>query len=188
MINYPNGKRQQKQKFIPANLGMDFEVDINLSNSYYLEKNVAIIHKKPTPIQIVQVNYPSRNKAKITEAYFKTPSTTDYNGVYKGKYLDFDAKVTSSKTSFPYSNFHNHQIKHLINIEKHGGLGFFLIKWKVYDEIYLIKINDLMNYINSNTRKSIPYEDFKKISFPIKKGYLPRINYLETIDIAYNLK
>ena len=30
-----------------------------------------------TPIQIVKVNYPSRCEAVITEAYYKTPSTTD---------------------------------------------------------------------------------------------------------------
>ena len=49
---------------------------------------MAVIHKKPTPVQIVNVHYPMRSKAVINEAYFRTPSTTDYNGIYNGHYLD----------------------------------------------------------------------------------------------------
>ena len=41
---------------------------------------LAVIHKKPTPIQIVRVDYPQRSRAKIVEAYFRQASTTDYSG------------------------------------------------------------------------------------------------------------
>ena len=36
--------------------------------------------------------------AVITEAYFRTPSTTDFNGIFKGRYIDFEAKETSNAT------------------------------------------------------------------------------------------
>ena len=91
-MKYPNQKKAIIKTQNYANLGMTLEKDLDLSNSYYLNYNIAVIHKKPTPVQVVNVSYPARNKAKITEAYYKTPSTTDYNGIYKGKYLDFDAK------------------------------------------------------------------------------------------------
>ena len=62
---------------------------INQSNAYYLQNDLCIVYKKPTPIRITKVDYPSRNRAKITEAFYQIPSTTDYNGIYKGKYIWF---------------------------------------------------------------------------------------------------
>ena len=100
LLKYPDGsvrevetKKAKKAKDITkSNLGNEFEENINASNEYYLKKGIAAIYKKPTPVQIVKVDYPARNKAKIVEAYFKTPSTTDYNGIFKEKYIDFEAK------------------------------------------------------------------------------------------------
>ena len=40
---------------------MTLEEDINVTNNDYLLTDTAIIHKKPTPINIVKVDYPSRN-------------------------------------------------------------------------------------------------------------------------------
>jgi recombination protein U len=91
-MKYPNKKQSVVIKKTHSKLGMTLEEDINQTNDYYLKQGVANIHKKPTPVQVVTVSYPARNKAKITEAYYKTPSTTDYNGLFQGRYIDFDCK------------------------------------------------------------------------------------------------
>lgn len=191
MIKYPNNKTYKKKTFIPRNLGMILEDDINKSNEYYLKNNIAIIYKKPTPIQIVKVDYPKRSLAKIKEAYYKKPSTTDYNGIYKGKYIDFDAKETKSKTIFPISNIKPHQYNHLKNINEHGGIAFLIINWKHYNEYFFVPFNFIKHWWNEyksiTGRKSIPYESFKKDCYLIETGYLPRLNYLKVIDKLYNI-
>src|SRR5690554_3002864 len=111
-MNYPNKKKKTTSKDHYSNLGVTLESDIEITNEYYLQNNIAVIHKKPTPIQVVDVSYPSRNKAKITKAFYRKPSTTDFNGIYKGYYIDFDAKETTSKTSMPFANIHKHQMNH----------------------------------------------------------------------------
>lgn len=186
MIKYPNGKKEHKKVNNRANLGMRLEEDIEVTNTYYLNNGVAVIHKKPTPVQVVNVNYPARNKAKITEAYYKTPSTTDFNGIYKGRYIDFDVKETNSKSSIPFKNIPSHQIKHLLDIDKHGGIAFLIVHFKQYGEYFLIFINDLLplwdSFKKEDGRKSIPYTFFKQKGYEIPFSYQPRLDYLKIID------
>lgn len=181
-------KRSAPNKIInKANLGMDLEDTINQTNEYYLNNNIAVIHKKPTPIQIVKVDYPMRSKAVITEAYYKTPSTTDYNGIYRGKYIDFEAKESNSTTSFPLANIHPHQIEHLKKIIEHGGIGFLIVFWNKFNEYYLTPFEVVYDFWKNKEegRKSIPYYVFKEKCPLIKEGYLPRLNYLKVVDELY---
>jgi len=185
MVNYPNKKNTFKRnKINHSNRGMSFENMINETNEYYLAHNKAIIHKKPIPIQIVKVDYPSRSGAVIKEAYYKVPSTTDYNGIYKGKHIDFEAKETMNKTSFPFNNIHSHQIDHLVNIHNHGGIAFVLIYFKSLDEIYLLGAKELAKYHKRSEtgRKSITYNEIKEDGFLVKESISPRVDYLSVID------
>lgn len=165
-----------------SNRGMGLEADINASNDYYLSIDKAVIYKKPTPITINKVNYHSRSDAMITEAHFNTPSTTDYNGIYKGKYIDFEAKETKNKTSFPLSNIHNHQINHIRKITKLGGIGFIIVRFTSLDETYYLSSRNFLSFIDNNDRKSIPINYFKEKGYLIKHKLRPLIDYLEYVD------
>ena len=187
-MNFPIKRPKQQKVINKANLGMDLENMINETNEYYLNNDIAVIHKKPTPVQIVKVDYPSRNKAVITEAYYKTPSTTDYNGIYKGRYIDFDAKENHNKTSFPLANISAHQVEHLKNVDRHGGIAFLIVAFNLYNEYYLLPFEVLNEYWENSLnegRKSIPHDTFKERGYLIKEGYLPRLNYLKVIDEIY---
>ena len=182
-MNYPSGiKKEFTNQKSHSNRGMNLEWDLNDTNEYYLFNDIAVIHKKPTPITINKVDYKSRRDAVIKEAHFKIPSTTDYNGIYKGKYIDFEAKETKSLTSFPLNNIHAHQIEHLKSIYNHGGIGFIIVRFSKLNKTYLLYIEDLLLFLENNDRASIPLSYFDEKGYIIKDGIRPRLDYLKIID------
>jgi recombination protein U len=200
-FNYPNGKRyvpkeseteskvkkQSNHSF--SNRGMTLEDDLNDTNEYYRVRNIAIIHKKPTPVQIVQVDYPKRSAAVIKEAYFKQASTTDYNGVYKGKYIDFEAKETANPTSFPLKNFHQHQIDHMQEIVSQGGICFVILRFSKFEQVYLLEATHLLSFwerMKNGGRKSITKEEIEQKGVFIPLGFQPRIDYIKIIDTLFH--
>ena len=190
MINYPNGKapikiekKKKSSSFNTANRGMNLEKDINLSNEYYKNKDIALISKRPTPINVVKVDY--ARGARIIDAYFEKQSTTDYNGVYKGRYIDFEAKSTLNKTSFPLSNIYLHQINHLENVLRAGGIAFFIIEFVVHKEIFLVEAKTIIDFFHNGDRKSIPYSYIKENCYLIEQSFAPRIKYIDVVDKLY---
>ncbi len=184
-MKYPNGVKQQKtqtQHIKYDNRGMNLEKELNETNRYYIDNDIAFIYKKPTPIQITKVDYPSRNKAVIREAFFKEPSTTDYNGIYRGKYIDFEAKETNNKTSFPLDNINKHQIKHIENVYKSGGICFLVVRFNHLNCTYLLMADAFLDFLKKNKRKSVPIKYFNDFGYIIEEKYRPRLNYLKIID------
>lgn len=182
-MRYPGGIKHNSMKDIKYdNRGMSLEKELNSANEYYRIMDIAYIYKKPTPIKIVKTDYPSRDKAVIKEAYFTIPSTTDYNGIYKGFYIDFEAKETRSKTSFSLNNIHSHQINHLKRIKEHGGISFIIVRFTTLNKTYLLETNPLCYFIDNNKRKSIPIKYFEENGYLIKDSLKPVIDYLKVID------
>lgn len=168
-----------------ANRGMTLEDDINNTNAYYRENGIALIYKKPTPIKATKVSYNGKFSKKISEGYFETPSTTDYNGVYKGRYIDFEAKETNSKTSFPLSNIHAHQIEHMKEVLNQDGIAFLIIRFSSLNKTFLYRAEDLIHYIGLEERKSIPILEFLKNGYEIALKYCPRIDYIKIVEKIY---
>ncbi|SDH42313.1 Holliday junction resolvase RecU [Alteribacillus bidgolensis] len=193
-FRYPSGKKYAASSASTisstnksfGNRGMSLEQDLNETNIYYQSTGQCVIHKKPTPVQIVNVDYPKRSAAKITEAYFKQPSTTDYNGIYRGKYIDFEAKETRNKTSFPFNNIHVHQAEHMKAVMKHEGIAFLIIRFSKHNQTYLYDASHFSWwYFEQSDRKSIPKDDIERDGHLIPEGYAPRLDYLSTIDKIY---
>lgn len=196
VFRYPNGqlplhnegnpaKAQVKRQVDFANRGMNFEEAINLSNDYYLNHQIAVVHKKPTPVQIVKVDYPRRSAAVIREAYFRQASTTDYNGVYQGYYIDFEAKETKNKTSFPFKNFHSHQIKHMESCLQQQGICFVLLWFSSLSRCFFLSSEELIKYwyLQEETKKkSLTLQQVEKLGIEIKPAVAPRIPYLKAVD------
>lgn len=163
-----------------GNRGMTLEEDINLTNNYYKEKDIALIYKKPIPIKVLKIN---ETKTRIKDGFYEQKSTLDYSGIYKEKYLEFDAKETNSKTSFSILNIHPHQIEHIKNIIHFKGISFLIIRFNLLNETYLLEGHKLLAFLEENERKSIPLSYFQENCPKIALKYAPRLDYLKVIDI-----
>lgn len=191
-VRYPDGRvyvpvnEEKKERKKPVALdnfakrGMGLEDDLNLSNDFYNKEGRCLVYKRPTPIRVVHMQ-----KERITEAYFSEKSTTDYNGIYRKCYMDFEAKETQNRTSFAFKNIRPQQITHLKAVVKLGGIAFFIIRMKAYHETYLLDFSDFEPYLTSSERKSMPYTELKKKGILIEESFSPRLKYLEAVDKRY---
>ena len=179
MIQYPKGQKQlsratrsQTMQTNYSSRGMGLENILNQTNELYRLQKRAVIHKKPTPIQVVKVNYP------------RQASTTDYNGVYKGRYIDFEAKETKNKTSFPLKNIHTHQLEHMKECCEQGGIAFVIFYFSSLKEYYLLESKMIEQFIHdsSTKRQSIPLTYIKEHGQPIELSLQMTLNYLDAVD------
>lgn len=162
-----------------ANRGMILESDINITNEYYKNENIALINKKPTPIKVTKTTY---DRTKIIEAFFEKPSTLDYSGIYREKYIEFDAKETQSKTSFSLNNIHRHQLEYIRKLLMFKGITFLIVRFISLNKTYILMGEDLINFIDNNSRKSIPIKYFEEKGYKLELKYSPRLDYLQLID------
>ena len=124
--------------------GSTLEDLLNRTNEKYLEHDLALIQKIPTPITPINIDKASRH---ITLAYFEQKSTVDYIGAVQGIPICFDAKECNTDT-FPLANIHEHQVAFMKAFEKQEGVAFILISFTHRDEFYYLLFAELMKYAN----------------------------------------
>ena len=148
--------------------GSTLEDMVNRTNERYLEQELALIQKIPTPITPVRMDKEHR---QITLAYFEQRSTVDYIGAVQGIPVCFDAKECNADT-FPLQNIHEHQIIFMENLEKQQGISFLLIYYTARNEMYYMRFEEVAKFWNramTGGRKSIRLEelDFSLISIQV---------------------
>ena len=154
--------------------GLSFERIINEANNYYLKNNIAVINKRPTPITVLK-----KEQNKIIEAYLEKKSTTDYNGIYKGYYLDFDAKSTKGKYFYVSNNIKIHQIDHLVRIKEHGGISFIFVEFSDYGRFFIVPIE----LIISNKKITLKYLEELNLEVFFNNKFV--LDYLKKVNLEY---
>lgn len=163
-----------------ANRGMSLEQLINHANAQYLSKGVAVVHKRPTPVKILKTQ-----GSRITSAVLESKSTVDYQGVYNGHALEFEAKQTTEKASFPLKNFHAHQVEHIRKCMQAGAICFVVMEFTKHHEIYFVPgklIVDAWDAAERGGRKSIPHDDVQVMCYELKSGNGVALDYLSVVD------
>jgi recombination protein U len=162
--------------------GSTLEELINRSNERYLELELALIQKIPTPITPINIEKETRH---ITLAYFDQKSTVDYIGVVQGIPVCFDAKECAAST-FTLDNIHPHQVRFMEDFEKQDGIAFFLIYYTSRNEFYYLPFRTLKKFWDralEGGRKSFrrdELDDEYVIKSPGESGIL--IPYLDLIQ------
>lgn len=159
--------------------GSMLEELVNLTNTKYREKKLALIQKVPTPITPINIDKENRH---ITLAYFEQKSTVDYIGVVQGVPICFDAKECAVDT-FSLSNVHEHQITFMKEFEEQSGIAFILIYFKKKDIYYYLTFDRLLEFwerAQNGGRKSFRYDELDlSYQIPIQNGLC--IHYLEPL-------
>ncbi|WP_100916370.1 Holliday junction resolvase RecU [Spiroplasma floricola] len=140
---------------IIKNKGMYLEMIINNSiNS--LDPTKGFIYKMPINNNIISVEN-NIVTARLNKNYF-----CDYIGLWKGIYIEFEAKETE-KDFFNLNNIKKHQIEKLNLVNKNNGSGFIIVYFHLYEKLFFLHINEIKKMEN----KKIPYNYFKDNFFEI---------------------
>ncbi len=160
--------------------GSTLEELINRTNELYLEKNLALIQKIPTPITPVKID---KDERQITLAYFDQKSTVDYIGVVQGIPVCFDAKESNVDT-FALQNIHEHQVEFMTHFEEQGGIAFLILFFTTRNELFYLPYRDMIKFWNrakEGGRKSFQYKELDQNYYLEPKGGLlvPYLNALQ---------
>ncbi len=158
-----------RNSYIRSNMGMGFESDISKCCDYYRSQGVADIYKRPTPIKVVKMS--KTKPGMIEEAYF-------------GKYIDFECKETIHDT-IPYHMIREQQYDHLSFIRDLGGVGFFLVSFKTYQEVYLMRADIILEEIKKKNHPGFKREFFQEHGVLVTRSYLPPYKIIDAIEMAF---
>lgn len=159
--------------------GMPFEDLITLSNTIYENKRKAVINKRPTPMKII-----GKTKGGQHLCVFSEKSTVDYDGVYQGRSIQFEAKTTKHKR-FDLKLLTNNQIKFLNQTEAQGAICFVLVEIRSLQSVFLVPNQMLRQYVKDaqeNGRKSIPMDDLEIYAWLVNSKNGVPLAYLDVVD------
>ncbi|MCU5656458.1 Holliday junction resolvase RecU [Bacillus mycoides] len=164
-----------------GNRGMAFEKLINLSNEMYQREGVALINKRPTPVKVLK-----SKGGRVLNGFYEAKSTVDYDGVYKGRAIVFEAKSTENATRFDLKNIAQHQLDYLEKAEKMGTICFFLIEFSKDKSVFAVPLSIIQSYVRMSQqpkgKKSIPRADFDIYGYLVDQSERAPVDYLKYID------
>lgn len=145
-----------------SNLGMAFENEVSSKLEDYKNQGKAYGFKIPTD-WVVQ-----RKGKAITSAFPRAKSLLDYVVLLKNnRVLIIEAKSSNEKTSLPLSIIKDHQYVIAKEMSSYNDMVYYLIKFNLYNRVFLVDAREVQNFKDNNDRKSIPLADIEKMGIEI---------------------
>ncbi len=155
------------------NKGMYLEKLLDNTIVFYLENDSFFMIKYHTKNAITK-----RNKFLYIANNF-----VDYFGIYKNKFFVIEAKQCQSNI-FNFKRINDKQHKVLSKLIKMNLIAYVLIYFVSSDQFFLVKYNEIKNRINNN-KKSIKYDEIRKIGFELNVILPGILNIKEIFDIEF---
>lgn len=158
---------------------MIFEGLLDYTNAVYDRLGIAVINKRPTPIKVTR-----SSGTRVLDGFFEKKSTVDYDGVYRGRRLDFEAKSVNSLDRFDLNRVEEHQYQHLEKCHQHGSIAFILIEFIKQRKTYLLPFETLQSYwtdARRGGRKSIRIEELDVHAYEVRAAGVP-LDYLDVVN------
>lgn len=162
-----------------GNRGAAFENLINFTNDLYEARKLAVINKRSTPVKVTK-----SSGTRVLAGFFEARSTVDYDGVYRGRAIFFEAKTTQELDRFDLKNIANHQYEHLQKCHEFGALCFVLVEFRKHHKSYVLPFETLRAYVTAAAkggRKSMTLDNFEVEAYEVSKGRVP-FDYLAAVD------
>jgi len=159
------------------NRGMFLESIINKTIKMLDKNNIALFHKQKLDISFSSTKIQNK-KVLVKNAYIAKKSTIDYFGIYQGIFVAFEVKSTE-KDYLSYQNIKEHQHDYLKKIISYGGVAFYIICFKEYNEFYIV---DPEQINLKEGIKQIKRSYCKKHCYALILEYPGIVNIIEYID------
>lgn len=159
--------------------GQTFENLLNYTNEIYNNQGRAVINKRPTPVKVLK-----SKGTRVLNGFFESKSTVDYDGIYQGKPIVFEAKSTK-ETRLPLSIIPDHQIDYLAAAEKQGAISFVIAEMRACNTVFYIPNGLLQKYVKDSRnggRNSIPIRDLEVYGYEVKSQNGVPLDYLSVVD------
>lgn len=161
-----------------ANRGKGLETLIEVTNTIYSNKKIAVVQKVPTPVKVTKTEAGGK-----VRGFWEEKSTVDFIGTFRGIPIAFDAKETKGK-SFKLENAHGHQIDFMRRWTESGGISFLLICFTDYSTVYRLPYDLLAAYMKNPLKtnlKSIPMSFLEEHCYKFGTKTIP-LDYLKDLE------
>lgn len=162
-----------------ANRGMGLEEMINYSNEIYRNKRMAVVYKRSTPVKIL------RTRGTKVEGYLEAANTVDFEGVFNGRSLQFEAKSTRKTDRLDLSLFQEHQVEHMRACLNQGAVVFALVEFVTHGQVFYVPgkvVIDAWDKHKAGGRASISYDDLSAQCSLVCTGRGVPLDYIAVVD------
>lgn len=171
--------------------GMSFEEIIELANTFYEWKGIALIEKQQVRTQVVT------KRGQPTSARVTGRSNVDYQGIItslQGRAIAIEAKTTSRKSFHvqigkeKYDTIRRNQLDYLDRVLRFNGLAYWLIRFAKSECAYIVPHTEFRKWANPQKMLidlNVSEEEISSVGHLVPSTFECQLDYLAPVIELY---